>query len=851
MKTRTTFTLVLFSLSLLAQRPSSTEISENGDPLQIDAPIYPWASSAGAELQVIPSGDDVEGDYHAGPQFNPVTNYAWVPHRTTGNISVVDVENEVIHSVIETGGSPVDIAFSDELGVVACRVTKELRFYDNNNRSYVGKVDLNGEPVNVELSRDGTKALVALDDTQQGIVINTSDRSVETVLDNFTNGFTGFSFITSNTRTSFSPSGMAISGDGKLVANGSEQGLVIFDLTTGTQTLVPEAANIRNCKFTDDGNTLVAVSYGADGSVYQIDVATAQVIASVSPAENINWASGALAMSNDGSRLLLPSTNSALYIRMDQLDAQLINTGSAVFWTGISADGTIGVAGGYNTHLVDMTDGKITATTAGISLNLGALSPDGTAMIAMDPLRRERAEIYLTTPNDIFTLNPVMLGSELEADATYSTVFTPDGKKVLAVNSLSGSVSVIDVESQTLEAIIPLSWYEIYHAGISPDGKYAVVGERLADLAGIIDLEKQEVVAEIPTFGDRPDQTTFHPNGEKAYVLNAGSTDNISVIDMTQSPPRTIKNIVSGNMGISWTNYGIRTNMAISDDGSRAVLATPFDDEIQLIDTENDEILESYSVGEFPLRTVLSDEIDGHVYAATTIRNGGKLWIAEDILNDPVPFGGLEVGGGPTQLDYDAMSQQFAVISSQEATISMVDPTEFEVTETQRFPSHLVPIAVRFTSKGQQITLFNSNDQVLPREVWIDQDMRIDLPSVACQYMDVSPDGRWVAIPGLARDEVYLIDTEATSTEDALKIVGQPSWLIHPNPVEDHFQLQLIGKKQHNLSAPQNVLIDGQGKTIRAWEGLASPNLSDLPTGTYFLKVSADSKMEQLKVVKR
>ena len=122
---------------------------------------------------------------------------------------------------------------------------------------------------------------------------------------------------------------------------------------------------------------MAVVTGSTDPVIYQVDAEQGMIIHEIRPGMNVGGFNGDLALSNDGQRVLLPGQNSGMLVRFDQNDVVPITTTSAVFWTDIRSDGEVGIAGGYNTHLIDMATGSILGTTSGISLNLGAVSPGG------------------------------------------------------------------------------------------------------------------------------------------------------------------------------------------------------------------------------------------------------------------------------------------------------------------------------------------------------------------------------------------------------------------------------------------------------------------------------------------
>lgn len=834
---------ILPVIILLTCQAVMAQVDEEGNPHEVHQLIISASPSGFADVFNVPAGDDIEGDFHTSPAFEPAGGECWVAHRTTNNISIVDVSEGVLKKTIPTCEMPMDIAFSDDFGLVACFGSDEVEVWDWKEDTLVTTIQTVGQPARIEISADGSTAAVSLELIDEALIIDLTDFSTSRV-DNFTTAISGFSFITSNTRNLLNFNGFAISPDGSTLVNGTGGSLKFYDLSSGTVDSIPGIQNAIRVKYTEDGSKLVAVVFGSTPGVYQVDPSDLTVIGQIFPDGNVNSFYGEMAMTPDGDRVLLPATNAGWLIRFDQGDFLPINTSSAVFWTDIQKDGQYGIAGGFNTHLVDMSTGMIVSTTTGISLNTGAISPSGGEMLAMDPLRRERAEMYIIG-GGIFGAGPLQLGSELEGDATYSAQFSHDGSKIYSVNALSGTISVIDAKTKSLDGIVVLDNYEIFHIDITADDRHAFVGERLADQVSVIDLDALEVSKVVYGGGNRPDQTFVHPSGEKVYVLNAGGADAIGVIDIATGDPRFVKSFPSGNTGISWTNRGIRCNLAITPDGSRGVLATPFDDEIQILDLVNDEIILSIPAEGFALQTALSTPLNGRVYAAVTLKNSGEVFIIEDILGTPVPFGALPVGSNPTRIAFDPATERFAVCSQDENKIDYIDPLNFEVVETQRFATYLTPLSVRYADDGREFVLLQSNEPTFPNIMQVEDDI-YELGIAPGHYFDISPDGNMAAVASIHEDVVYVIDLSTTSNRSVSRVPASGHFEVGPNPSGGEVWIRRID--DHLTTAVDLNVFNASGQLvssdrINGQETLL--DLSDVPSGMLELVFLDDGQIIQ------
>jgi YVTN family beta-propeller protein len=100
-----------------------------------------------------------------------------------------------------------------------------------------------------------------------------------------------------------------------------------------------------------------------------------------------------------------------------------------------------------------------------------AISPDGSTMVATGQVSGQLLFFDLSDP-----LSPQMTGSISVGAQPWHPVFSPDGTMVYFANKEDNSVSVIDVENRSVEAVITGDGLAQPHgAALSKDGKYLYI----------------------------------------------------------------------------------------------------------------------------------------------------------------------------------------------------------------------------------------------------------------------------------------------------------------------------------------------------------------------------------------
>lgn len=175
-----------------------------------------------------------------------------------------------------------------------------------------------------------------------------------------------------------------------------------------------------------------------------------------------------------------------------------------------------------------------------------AISPDG-ALVYVTNFKSGTVSVVSTATNTV--IGKIKVGKKPQGVA-----FTPDGTKAYVVNSGSNTVSVIHVAFQFGTPIlvgadlnglngpneIPVG-QEPQAIAITPDGLHAYVTNFADGTVSILNLTSDTVEGDPIQVGDGPDGVAVSPDGMKVVVVNFNSR-NASVIDTsTNTVTKTIE----------------------------------------------------------------------------------------------------------------------------------------------------------------------------------------------------------------------------------------------------------------------------------------------------------------------
>ena len=764
----------------------------NGDAIYtLSGPDIQSAVQFRAEVNPQEAGDAIEGDYLAQPAYTPSGDRFLVPNRNTNNVTVFDASSMEIIANIPTWETPFDIGVTDEYVIVPCFGSNNVTVFELENYTGVASFPTANHPVKVIISPDGSRAMVGTD-ADEGLFINLDDLTAVTIPD-FPCDQYRFSFITSNTRNTIFWTEFGIAPDNSYIINGAfDDGLRTYDPETGdviaTLPSVPYSGLIR---LSGDQSTWIAMGSGNDALISQIAAPVPAVLSQVAITGQSVWtAYGGPGVNFDGSRAIVPAYpgNLAL-VRFDMDDFITIPVGTSPNWVGQTADYSMGVVGSYYLSLVDFATGAVVSQNTGRPIANGAVSPSVAQLIAFDPLRFESIHVYdFTVNNSLSYVGNYASGSELEADATYSVQMISDTRGI-AMNSISGTMSIFNYETQELEALIPLESYETYYAAVTEDAAYALVARRLLNDVAIVDLNTYEIVASVSSGGEKPDQVFILPNQEYAYVLNAGGTDRIGVIKIDGANSSLEESFVVGNVGISWTNYGIRSNIVFSPDQQYAILPAPFDEQVQIIDLESHDIVAELDIEGFPLRVATGNSDFLGDVAAVMMKNTGEIAVITNIGPGANITEGFDIGSNPVDLCFgyseDGTNKPgFFVASADDQAVNFFDLDLFTVTASTDYGPDHAPAALAYSQEAGRFTLCRSTISGGMSFLEFSEDVRVEFSDIAKAEISLqNPVPSIAMVPSLSQDRILVFQTDIVGSGlEGIQLSPVYTYTVFPQP---------------------------------------------------------------------
>ncbi|MDE1871571.1 MAG: beta-propeller fold lactonase family protein [Candidatus Micrarchaeota archaeon] len=287
--------------------------------------------------------------------------------------------------------------------------------------------------------------------------------------------------------------------------------------------------------------------------------------------------------------------------------------------------------------------------------NFVAFTPSGNAAYVTD-LYSNTVSIIDVQTNTVTGYIPVGLSPG-------GIAVNPQGNLAYSVNFGSGNVSVIDTATNKVIKSINVGTNPSSVA-FSPSGKVAYVPNRGSGTVSVINVSTNTVTSSIGV-GSAPDFVAFDPSGAIAYVTS-GLNSNVIVIDVSTGSVLKKTYVPYGNLGAE------PEGVAFSPSGSFAYVADMYSSQFSVISTSTDTVTKTISL--YP-PTTHSEFVAFNPSGTLAYLTGGGFFGNVTVVNaatDAIEYN-IPVGKYPAGLAFHP-SGSFAYVTNEESnTISVIE----------------------------------------------------------------------------------------------------------------------------------------------------------------------------------
>ncbi|MFQ5599498.1 MAG: beta-propeller fold lactonase family protein, partial [Candidatus Krumholzibacteriia bacterium] len=266
-----------------------------------------------------------------------------------------------------------------------------------------------------------------------------------------------------------------------------------------------------------------------------------------------------------------------------------------------------------------------------------------------------------------------------EGDKARRVAVTSDGNTAVVIHNHSQNAAIIDVPSQSIQAVVSLG-ERPGEVRITHDDTRAVVSNLNDSFCSIIDIASASVTE--VTISRRAGHVAISPNDHYAYLAVVASGDGVWRVDLNTLSVDGPK-ILTGSMGGIGFGFDQVSGMTLSHDGATLVTCNSYDNNISIIDTASWAELVRVPVGSFPVRAAFSPD-DSRIYVSN--RDADSITIVDNAGAASTAIASVSVGAFPFELTTNVAGTKLYVANYNGKSISVVDIPANTVSNTIALP---------------------------------------------------------------------------------------------------------------------------------------------------------------------
>ncbi|MEN8250336.1 MAG: T9SS type A sorting domain-containing protein [Bacteroidota bacterium] len=431
-------------------------------------------------------------------------------------------------------------------------------------------------------------------------------------------------------------------------------------------------------------------------------------------------------------------------------------------------------------------------------------------------------------PTNLIISESTICGEQPEADLTETAVWNSKYEKLITANPLSGSISIIDVNTYEADTILDIE-------GISSvkqvTDDHLLMGGKDYPYLLLFDIPSLSVIKQF----NLTDAYLIIPSPDQQYAYAFSRWDEKMIkIKLDGADSKIVKTLLILDGSALYLNWEYIYRPEISPDGKYIVMSE--DHTAIIIDTETLEVVSNVSlIGDYMFDMAFTEDSKRLCIAYWyTVPYFDIVYLdGENSYLENTVYAGDGIGG--MSVDYNQVDGKFYI--ARRSDIWVVEPTTGTVEETINYNPNSSQLQICIDPQGKPIVNTFSSIYHDGTEYFLGEPtrpMHVDFASQKC------------IIPSPGPDKVYILDFLTTQVHEVTTSKVDDQLTIYPNPASDHLTVK-SGKLIRRLQ-----LFDNEGALLFDKEynhAVVTIGLGEYPEGIYFVNVYRGDGVENKKLV--
>jgi len=789
-----------------------------------------------------------EGDHIRKVGYTPDGRLLAVLFQFSNNVIFYDSKSYEKKAIINLGNKPMDMDLTNGKAYICCHESGEVFIIDLVSLSVSNVLKTGGNPCQVSVNPDETMLYIGLTKQETGMLAAYDIATLDEVFRTEEPNVYHYGNAGGPGRTSYSFTKFYLSPDGNriIAARNGTYMPVIIDAGTGEIVKLYDFGYFRGSGFSTTGDTLFVYSILLPDKVmvHRIDMNSLSVIDSIvsltTDASLIDCVD--LVCNANGSKILaVGDTWNNRYCFFDFNTHQYQYFPSShlmLIFPPVFATFDAKYAVVFNTNVADIIDLEFgnTVGTTPYSIHMGepgAIIPNSYKMVSGDGPFYNYPDYYdekihvvdFEDISNIYVDTTIIAGVEPEADITNMAALSADGKKIIASNSLTHNVSIIDIESGATDTLVKSQ--NLTGMRIVPGKNLAILFGSACNYVRILDISTQSIIVEIYT--DVVNNAIVSNDGQYAYLLDyyQGVYCRVTKLKIDGA-----SSFIENQMVVS-TNYcyfhqvfgeiDMYSTSVLSPDGNTLLFGgqdAHLGDVINVVDTRQMEVIASIP---FTDGCIFGFAFTDDSQRAVALTFGSEVPVIYLDGENSYIENTFYIGSNSFSADYNPYDGLFYVLQ-QDNYIYRVEPETGHIVDKLNTDSNF-GWKIKIDGQGNPLVL-TSSKLIYKDECYL-------MPGISCE-MSYDRDHDLFLIPVPGPDKVVTFGDLYVGISTPPGNIYEGGFSIMPNPANN----QVLIKAEVSMNKIEIFDLTGERVFTQNIDSLnATLNISTMSQGIYFVKV--------------